>query len=197
MDDGQREHGAVADDGRHIGIRLGEQIVQTYSEGVPDEEVQDLVADVTREILQRGHTLWTEGLSPELAILWGHECINGVQDRILAHMSFLRLAAALVGVDPARAILPGHPAAAAFSSASTTAQRYENASAESMGRSRKHWSMDLSHFSKASSRAPPGFPVASSARKMMLESWSRSEGVGQYLVTSADFCFARKQGFPR
>jgi hypothetical protein len=77
--------------------------------------VQDLVADVTREILQRGHTLWTEGLSPELAILWGHECINGVQDRILAHMSFLRLAAALVGVDPARAILPRHPAAAACS----------------------------------------------------------------------------------
>ena len=115
MDERQREHGAVADDGRHVGIRLGEQIVQTYGEGVPDEEVQDVVADVTREILQRGHTLWREGLSPELAILWGHECVNGVQDRILAHMSFLRLAAALVGVDPARAILPRHPATAACS----------------------------------------------------------------------------------
>ncbi len=106
MDEAQREHRVVADDGRHVGVRLGEQIVETYGLGITDKDVQDLVADVTREILERARTLFREGLPSELAILWGHECVNGVQDRILEHMSYLHLAAALVGVDPARAILP-------------------------------------------------------------------------------------------
>jgi hypothetical protein len=111
MDEAQREHRVVADDGRHVGVRLAEQIVETYGLGITDKEVRDLVADVTREILERARTLFREGLPSELAILWGHECVNGVQDRILEHMSYLHVAAALVGVDPAPAILRRSPAA--------------------------------------------------------------------------------------
>jgi hypothetical protein len=106
MRDEQHEHRVVADDGRRLGAGIGEQILEIYGVHIGDDEVEALAADLTGEIFQRTHALWTEGLPAELAILWGHECVNGLQDRILEHASCLRFAAALVGVDPARAIWP-------------------------------------------------------------------------------------------
>lgn len=40
----------------------------------------------------------------KLAISWGHECMNGLQERLLDHMEYLKVAAALVRFDPSGAI---------------------------------------------------------------------------------------------
>jgi hypothetical protein len=48
--------------------------------------------------------MWESGLPAKLAIFWGHECINGVQERLLEHIEYLKVAAALVGFDPSPVI---------------------------------------------------------------------------------------------
>jgi len=48
--------------------------------------------------------MWETGLPAKLAISWGDECMNGLQERLLEHMDYLKVAAALVRFDPSDAI---------------------------------------------------------------------------------------------
>jgi hypothetical protein len=106
MGEEQQHRRLVADDGRATGGQLAEQIIEVYGLNITADDVDELATDVTREIFERARTLRAKGLPPDLAIIWGHECVNGVQDHVLKHTSYLKVAAALVGVDPARVILP-------------------------------------------------------------------------------------------
>jgi hypothetical protein len=107
MHDGAPKHRVVADDGRRYGIRLAEQTLERYGLRVDLAEADEAATDAKREILECVRKLWDEGMPRELAILWGHKAINGLSDRLLDHIEYLRVAALLVGVDPAAAIT-GH-----------------------------------------------------------------------------------------
>ncbi len=102
MSGSAQNHAVIRDDARRYGVRLAERTIEKYGLDIADEEVNDAVAEVMREIRQRVGCLSKEGLPRELAIIWGHEAINGLQDRLLEHISYLRMTARLVGCDPAK-----------------------------------------------------------------------------------------------
>src|SRR3954469_22759590 len=111
MDESDRNP-AVAADARRYGLRVAERIVAPYPARVEDAQGQEIVAQITRQILKQVHEMWKTGLPPRLTIVWGNECVNGVIDRLLEHMEFLRVCAALVAFDPSSAAKEGGDPAA-------------------------------------------------------------------------------------
>ena len=105
MRDEGLNHAIMRDDARRYGMRLAERTIENYRWDITEAELDRAVAEVTQETLQRVRTLSAGGLPYELAVLWGHEAINGLQDHLLEH-SYLRLAARLVSFDPLSADNP-------------------------------------------------------------------------------------------
>jgi hypothetical protein len=85
---------------RAYGLRLAEEIIERHGVRIDDDLVDPAVALVTNEVLQRVREMHQEGLPTSLAIDWGHECINALMDRILEHVGYLMMGAALVAFDP-------------------------------------------------------------------------------------------------
>jgi hypothetical protein len=100
----REKHSVVADDGRRYGVRLAERMIEHYGLRVDLAEAEEAAAHAKCEILECVREFWTGGMPGPLAILWGHEAVNGLTDRILEHVEYLRVAALLVGVDPATAM---------------------------------------------------------------------------------------------
>ena len=96
-------HCVIRDDARRYGVHLAERLIEEYGLEIAEEAVDQALAEVRRDIPQRVGALSNEGLPHELAILWGHEAVNGLQDRLLEHASYLRMAAKLVALDPVKA----------------------------------------------------------------------------------------------
>lgn len=94
------KHSTLGEDGRRYGVRLAERVIDHYGLNITDEQVKAAVADVTGEIVQRVRQMVHAGIPPEHANHWGHECVNGVQERVLEHMEYLMMAVALVAFDP-------------------------------------------------------------------------------------------------
>jgi hypothetical protein len=96
-------HSVICEDARRYGVRLAEQLIEEYGLENAEEAVDQALAAVRRDIRQQVGNLRSEGLPHQLAILWGHESVNGLQDRLLEHVSFLRMATKLVHLDPVKA----------------------------------------------------------------------------------------------
>ena len=90
---------------REYGAALGEHIVAMFGEQIPNEKVDEAVALVSAEIFRRIEEMSSLDVSATMALDWGHECMNALQDRILEHTGYLLMAAALVGFDPWPAVL--------------------------------------------------------------------------------------------
>jgi hypothetical protein len=98
------EHGPLAEDARRCGAQIAERTIEQYGLSITDAQTREAVAEITGEVIQLTREMWRSGLPAELAIFWGDECINGVQDRLLEDMEYLKVAAALVRFDPSSAI---------------------------------------------------------------------------------------------
>ena len=98
-------HHDVLQTAREYGAALGEHIIAMFGEQIPNEKVDEAVALVTDEIFRRIEEISSKEVSATLALDWGHECINALQERILEHTGYLLMAAALVGFDPWPAVL--------------------------------------------------------------------------------------------
>ena len=90
---------------REYGAALGEHILALFGEQIPNEKVDEAVQLVTVEIFRRIAEMSSKEVSATLALDWGHECMNALQDRILEHTGYLLMAATLVGFDPWPAVL--------------------------------------------------------------------------------------------
>jgi hypothetical protein len=90
----------VLEAARIYGLRLAEQIIERHGVQIDDDLVDPAVALVTSEVLQRVREMHQEGMPTSLAIDWGHECIDALMDRILEHVGYLMMGAALVAFDP-------------------------------------------------------------------------------------------------
>lgn len=96
--------GPWAKDARQFGARIAESIIEHFGVCIRDEQVSEVVAQITGDVLHLVRGMWETGLPAKLAISWGHECMNGLQERLLDHMEYLKVAAALVRFDPSGAI---------------------------------------------------------------------------------------------
>jgi hypothetical protein len=96
--------GPMAKDARQFGARIAEGIIEHFGVCISDEQVAEAVAKITGEVLHLVRGMWETGLPAKLAISWGDECMNGLQERLLEHMEYLKVAAALVRFDPSDAM---------------------------------------------------------------------------------------------
>jgi len=96
--------GPLAKDARHFGARIAERIIEHYGLCVADEQVGKVVTKITGEVLDLVRGMWESGLPANLATSWGDECMDRLQERVLEHMEYLKVAAALVRFDPSTAI---------------------------------------------------------------------------------------------
>jgi hypothetical protein len=103
-DEWTRNHSVIADDGRRYGVGIAERMIELYGLRLDLAETEAAAANAKSEILQCVRELWAGGMPRRLAILWGHEAVNGLSDRLLEHVEYLRVAALLVGIDPAKVI---------------------------------------------------------------------------------------------
>ena len=101
------KHGPIAEDARRYRIRIAERIIEAYGLCLSDEKVEGAVAEITGEVLDVVRGMLEGGLPAKLAIFWGDECMNGTQERLLDHIEYLKIAAALVGFDPCSATRDG------------------------------------------------------------------------------------------
>ena len=94
----------MAKDARQFGARIAEGSIEHFGVCISDEQVAEAVAKITGEVLHLVRGMWETGFPAKLAISWGDECMNGLQERLLEHMEYLKVAAALVRFDPSDAI---------------------------------------------------------------------------------------------
>jgi hypothetical protein len=95
-----QHHTVIREDARRYSVRLAKRIIERYGWDTSDTELDEAVTEVTCDISESVRMLNAQGLPPELTVLWGDEAINALQDRLL-NESYLRMAARLVGFDPA------------------------------------------------------------------------------------------------
>jgi hypothetical protein len=98
------EHGPLAEDARRRGARIAERTIERHGLWIADEDVKETASEITSEVLDAVRVMWRSGLPAKLAMKWGDECMNGVQERLLEHMGYLKVAAAFVRFDPSPAI---------------------------------------------------------------------------------------------
>jgi hypothetical protein len=98
------ERAQILEAGRSYGAGLGEWVIETYGFNVTGDAAQQVADRVCSEVLGRVHEIWVGGMPTMLALMWGHEVINAVQDRILEHLEYVQVAAKLVAFDPALAL---------------------------------------------------------------------------------------------
>ncbi len=99
-----QKHRIIASDGRRYGVGVADRLTEYYGSRVDMAEADEAAASAKREIFCRVRELWSEGMPADLALVWGHEAINGLCDNLPEHLSYLRVAARLAAVDPNAAL---------------------------------------------------------------------------------------------